>query len=286
MMNPFSKPEEAQSYLQSVGDLDDQDIDIFEVSMALSSVHRPSVVIDKYRQHFQTLVNDMKAEFEKLCAEKNSNDTSVQALCLKKIMAQKHGYDGDVVDYNNLQNIDIMRVIDRRLGMPITLSIIAIAVSRAVGWQADGINFPGHFLMCLSQDGQKIILDPFNQCKEMNAPDLRTLVKANKGDDAELSADYYLPCSNRDTLLRLQNNLKYRFIESEHYQEAMEIVNLMMMIAPADHRLDLDMAVLLARLEQPKAAVKYLTDYIGKVENPFDRAEAEAFLQELNSILH
>lgn len=286
MVDKFSNPEEARFYLITVGQQDDRDIDLFQAALALAAVHRPSISVDQYRQHMAMFCEELRNEFDRLCAQENSDNVMVQGQALRVVMAQKHGYSGDSADYNNLQNADVMRTIDRRLGLPITLSIIGISACRQLGWGAEGLNFPGHFIMRLDQEGERSIIDPFQSCKELRAPELRQILKKNMGDDAELSSDYYEACSNRDILLRLQNNIKFRLIDTEHYQEALEIVDLMELIAPDDYRLDLDTAVLLARLERPKAAVERLVKYINHVQDSADKAEAEMFLHELKSILH
>lgn len=283
---PFHDGVTARRYLADIGCGTDQAIDIFAAALALSIVHRPSIVIDKYFHHFNALIDNLNVKFEELCALENGDTVVVQAQALHNVMARKHGYIGDDRHYDDLQNVDMMRVIDRRLGMPITLCILAIAVCRSLGWRADGLNFPGHFLMRLEKDGERLILDPFQGGIALSAPDLRVIIKRNLGDGAELSGDYYHPCTNREMLLRLQNNIKYRLIDSEHYAEAIEIVDIMKLIAPDDYRLDLDMAVLLARVERPKAALSYLVRYIASVPDAGERAEAEAFLRELRGSLH
>ncbi|PCI01198.1 MAG: hypothetical protein COB76_01940 [Alphaproteobacteria bacterium] len=286
MTDNFSDPASARDYLCISGALPDQNIDLFECALALAAVHRPSVVIDKYRQHFQKICDDLRVEFDALCAKNNGDSATVQAESLRAVMTRDNGYAGDVVDYDNLQNVDLMRVIDRRLGMPITLSILAVSACRSMGWDADGLNFPGHFIMRLEKDGERLIVDPFQGCKVLQASDLRQILKSNVGEEAELSGDYYEPCTARETLLRLQNNIKFRLIDTEHYQEALEIVDLMTLVAPDDYRLDLDMAVLLSRLERPRAAVEHIGRYIEKTSDDEEKAEAEAFLLELKSILH
>jgi regulator of sirC expression with transglutaminase-like and TPR domain len=140
--------------------------------------------------------------------------------------------------------------------------------------------------MRLEKEGDRIIYDTFQAGKILEAPDLRSILKTNLGKDAELSNQYYDPCTNRDILLRLQNNIKYRLIDSEHYQEALEIVDLMMVFAPDDFRLKLDLAVLLARLERPKAAIENLEIYIEKMPIGIERREAEVFLTELRIMLN
>ena len=200
---------------------------------------------------------------------------------MEQVFVDKYDYDGDSANYDDLQNVDIMRCIDRRKGMPITLSILVMALCEKSGWSVAGLNFPGHFLVQMDKDGQRLIVDPFQGCKVLAAPDLRLLIKKHMGRDAELSSDYYAPCSNREILLRLQNNIKYRLIESEHYNEALQVVELMLVFAPGDNRLRLDMAVLLSRLGQHGGAIEYLQSYIDTLGDGADKEEALLFMKEL-----
>jgi len=101
-----------------------------------------------------------------------------------------------------------------------------------------------------------------------------------------LSANYYDPCANRDILLRLQNNLKYRHIDNENYAEALRIINQMAWIAPNDYRLSLDKAVLLSRVGQPTEAIKELEHYINQATDEADRADAIDFMRQLQSQLN
>ena len=140
--------------------------------------------------------------------------------------------------------------------------------------------------MRLDKDGERFIIDPFQGCVVLQASDLRQILKRNMGAEAELSGDYYVPCSNRDILLRLQNNIKYRLIDGEYYREALEIVEGMTLFAPDDYRLQLDLAVLLARLERPLAAIEHLKVYIEHITDASEKAEAELFMRELTKILH
>lgn len=282
----FSDIDDARDYLDAVGGFDDANIDLFETALALSIQNHPGISTDQYRNHFKALCDSLQSTYEKLSAELNGDTLAVQVESLRRVMAQKHGYLGDDLHYDDLQNADLIRVIDRRLGLPITLCLIAVAVCRAVGWQADGLNFPGHFLMRLSREGQRAVIDPFQGCQELQAPDLRSILKRTMGSQAELSSVYYEPCSNRDILMRLQNNIKLRMIDDEQYQEALDVVETMRLIAPDDYRLDLDSAVLLARLERPKAAVTAIMRYIEGVPDPREKVEAQAFLRELESSLN
>ena len=107
------------------------------------------------------------------------------------------------------------------------------------------------------------------------------------GDEAELSATHYETCDNRETLLRLQNNIKYRLIDVQDYQGALKIVMQMCLIAPTDVRLNLDKAVLFSRIGQTKAAIENIEIYLSSNDlDNGDRVEAEDFLYQLKSSLH
>ncbi|MCD8520150.1 MAG: transglutaminase-like domain-containing protein, partial [Alphaproteobacteria bacterium] len=188
--------------------------------------------------------------------------------------------------YDDLQNADLVRVIDRSKGLPIALAILYIHAGKAQGWDVCGLNMPGHFICRIEQGGQRVIFDPFYECRILGAADLRFLIKKNLGPQAELSADYYQPCNNREILMRLQNNIKFRLIEGEDYQGALDIVRIMKLVAPSDYRLFLDEGVLYAKLEQPKASIAALETYIDKAPDPRDRYDAELLLRQMQDSLN
>src|SRR5260370_26153674 len=125
-----------------------------------------------------------------------------------------------------------MRVVDRRKGLPVALGILYMDAGRAQGWETVGLAFPGHFLVRLSDGPERLILDPFHGGRVCTAAELRELLKATAGLDSELQTEHYAPVSDRDVLLRLQNNLKARLIQAERYQQAVTVAETMLMLAP------------------------------------------------------
>lgn len=282
----FITAEEALHYLAREGQREDAGLDLIECGFAFSLLDAPERDVVSYRRLVTEMKSEISMHYDRLCAEMNGDDVAVQAECLRQFFSERQGFIGDDVHYDDLQNINLFSVIDRRLGLPISLCILAIGLARSMDWNADGVNFPGHFIMRLEKDGARVMLDPYQECQILEAKDLRLILKKIVGNEAELSADYYIPCTNRDVLLRYQNNLKYRLIDHGQYPEALEIVKRMELIAPRDFRLALDKSVLYARLEQPMAAIEELLIYLDQVTDPHDRADAEAFLYELQKSLN
>lgn len=286
MQAGFTSIDEALAYLDQVGRTADEDIDLFEASLALSLQNHPGIVLDKYRNHRIKLAEDAKAEHEKLLTAGMRDDINAKIQALAEIFTRRHGYIGDDFRYNDLQNADMVRVIDRRLGLPIALSILCITVGRDLGWPVVGVNFPAHYVIRMEEGGIRQIVDPFQGCIVLEAPDLREILKTTMGPRAELSASYYEPATSRDTLVRLQNNIKLRQIEAEDYHGALATVDLMKRVAPEEYRLDLDAGVLLSRLERPVAAIEALERYIAQVPTQKDKSEAAALLQQLRGSLN
>src|SRR5262249_26648558 len=125
---------------------------------------------------------------------------------LADIIARAYAYRGDSETYDDLQNAAPAPVIDRRKGLPAALSVLTLQVARAQSWDAEGLAFPGHFLIRVAIDDARHVVDPFHDGIVRDATQLRELVRRVLGDDAELRPDYFDAVSDRDVLLRLENN--------------------------------------------------------------------------------
>jgi len=272
-------------YLGALTKAADAEIDIGKAALSLAAREQPGVVLERYVHHIQKLSEDVRKYHKELIAAGALDDAATQLAALKHVIVTINNYTGDIETHEDMQNANLLRVIDRRKGMSVTLSVIYLAVAGAQGWEIYGLAFPGHFLCRIDKDGKRLIFDPFYECKILEAPDLRSFVKQVRGENAELSASYFEPASKRDILMRLQNNIKYRQIEVEDYAGALKTVEGMRMIDAGEYRLLLDAGVLYARTGQPKSAIDALEEYIKKAPKDRDRHEAAMLLQELKNSL-
>lgn len=278
----FTTAEDALRYLGTLGSLQDQDLNVFEAALACSVQEHPGISVDKYRQHLAKMKEQVEEAYERICAE-GSEEKSLQAQCeaLADVLITQQGYKICEKHALDIQNNDIIRVIDRRLGNSFSFGLLAVALGRVLGWDIYGLHFPGRFLVRVDFEGARAILDPFQDFKEMHAPDLRALLKETSGEDAELSSGYYEALSNRDILLLLHNQTKHRLVEMEEYKQAVAIIDLMKRYAPDENRLLFDEGILYVRLDDAVEAVRALRAYVDTTPDGPDKWQAMDLMDEI-----
>ncbi|MCB9990800.1 MAG: tetratricopeptide repeat protein [Rhodospirillales bacterium] len=267
--------------LSGFGGRDDADIDPAEAALWLAALGHPGITLERYSNHLQKLVDEVRERHGALLAAGADESAETQLAALKHIIADKHGYSGDHEDPDHIQNADMIRVIDRGKGNPVSLSLLYIHVARALGWTIWGLDFPGYFALRLDDKGQRLLFDPFERCGLLQAADLRRIIKKALGAHAELSTEYYEPVTNRDMLIRLQNHVKFRQIETEDYEAALQSVEAMRALDPSEYRLLLDAGVLYARTDKAGAAILALEDYLRQAPPGRDRDEAAYLLEDI-----
>jgi regulator of sirC expression with transglutaminase-like and TPR domain len=267
-------------FLRELGAAQSATLPIAEAALALASFDRPRVALARYRQHLRALARDV--------GRRAAADPGLvaQAGALNEIILLKHGYSGDELTYDDLQNANLMRVIDRRKGLPVALGILYLSAARAQGWEAVGLGFPGHFLIRLSQGPERLILDPFHGGRTLDAMALRELLKAIAGQEIELTPEHYAPVADRDVLLRLQNNLKSRLRQGQQHERAVRVVETMQMLAPDLVELWREAGLIHAQLGNLRAAVGAVEEFIARSPDGAARHEAAVLLQQLKTRLN
>ncbi|MCW5751764.1 MAG: transglutaminase family protein [Alphaproteobacteria bacterium] len=209
-------------------DRPDEEIDIAEAALALAALDRPRVPLARYRAVLAEIVAAVAAEAG------TAPDLAAQAAALSGAIAHRLGYQGDDATYDDPQNANLIRVIDRKRGLPVALGILYIHAAASQGWQLSGLSFPGHFLVRLAVGRDAAILDPFNGGAVLSPADLRRRARQVGGEAAALRPDHFQPVSRRNVLLRLQNNLKSRAVGGDDMERAAAILESMVTLAPRE----------------------------------------------------
>jgi regulator of sirC expression with transglutaminase-like and TPR domain len=265
-----------------MGTLPDDEIDLSEAALALATLDNPGVDPAPYRAQLDTLRQRLT---DHLTETGESPDLAARARALRAVLVDEAGFHGDIETYEDLDNSDFMRVLDRRQGLPIALGILYIDLARSQGWGMTGLDFPGHFLIRLEVDGQRAILDPFHDGQDMPPPALRLLLKAIMGPAAELSRDHYKSVSNRAMLTRLRNNAKMRLLEKGDAEGALARVDSLRLICPDDPTLWREKGLIHLRLGALPEAVAALDRFLAMAPPGPDWQRVDLVVRELRQRL-
>lgn len=277
----MSTRDEAREILRRTGGLADEEIDLAETALALGALDRPDVPLDRYRRHLAALARDTA---DRVDAAHDGLEGRIATL--HQVIIERHGYSGDTDTYDDLQNANMLRVIDRRRGLPVALGILYIHAARSVGWEIAGLNFPGHFLVRLEFRGERAILDPFNNGQVRTPFDLRELLKATAGTAAELEPSHYQTVTNRDVLLRLQNNLKLRHLSANEIPRALEVLEGMRLFAPDEPALWRETGLLEAHRGNLTDAIAALEHFMLLSDSDRQMHQAAMLIQQLKNRLN
>ncbi|HVJ25159.1 MAG TPA: tetratricopeptide repeat protein, partial [Burkholderiales bacterium] len=184
-------------------------------------------------------------------------------------------------------------VIERKTGIPITMSILYMEVGRRVGLPLEGVSFPGHFLVRLRLRGGTLVLDPFSGGAPQSEDDLRSRVKrvipdgvADNLPASELPLDQFLEsASKRQILARVLRNLKGIYHrEAADPARLLDVLNRMLVVTPDASAELRDRGFVYQRLECYRAALKDLTDYAEREPDAPDLDEVRGKLFELSAL--
>ncbi len=209
---------------------------------------------------------------------------------LNEFLFDELGYRGNTDNYYDPRNSYLNEVIDRRTGIPITLSVLYLEIGRRIGLALQGVSFPGHFLVRLRVRGGTLVLDPFAGGVPQSEEDLRERLKrvvprgATGGIPvADLPLDQFLePATNRQILARLLRNLKGIYREADKPERMLEVLNRMIIVVPDAASELRDRGLVYQRLECWRPALKDLSDYLEREPAASDIDEVRAKLMELS----
>lgn len=263
------------AFLAEIGESNDGAFDPGVAALAFAALKRPHTAFARYEAHLHELANAAAdhAAHASLARE--------QAAALTHAIYESNEYEGDTLTYDDLQNADLVRVIDRKKGLPVALGILCMSVAHRLGWSVAGLAFPSHFLLRLDHGGERLALDPFDKARVLDATGMRKLLKRMKGDGAELNAELYQPITNRDVLLRLQNNIKLRQIRSGDIAGALETAEAMLAFSPSTVELMRETAMMHMRLEDIGEAIRRFERYLAAEPEERLRHKAAQLLQGL-----
>jgi len=216
-------------------------------------------------------------------------DAEKKLIALNEFLFGELGFEGNVDAFYDPRNSYLNEVIDRRIGIPISLAILYVEVGRRIGLPLEGVSFPGHFLVRLRLRDALLVLDPFASGAPQSEDQLRVRLArvvppAATGGIAveELPLEQFLePASHRQILARVLRNLKGIYLAADEPARLLEVLDRILVVTPDAHAELRDRGLVYQRLECWQPALQDLMAY---VERAADAADAAAIRIQLAAL--
>ncbi|HWK11054.1 MAG TPA: transglutaminase-like domain-containing protein [Vicinamibacterales bacterium] len=245
-------------------------------ALAIARVEYPALDPVPYLQHIERLGEGANARVERSAARAEDRIATLNAYVYEEL-----AFSGNREQYEDPRNSFLNEVIDRRLGIPISLAVIYLELGRRAGLRLEGVNFPGHFLVRApgAADADDIIIDPFHAGARLSEIDCRQLLRQQIGEDAAFDPALLATATRQQIIVRMLVNLKRLYVRMRSFPQARFISDLLLAVDPSAVGELRDRGLLAYHMEDFASALRDLEQYLRMMPKP-DVESAEAREQE------
>lgn len=267
----------------------DARIDLAEACLLIAEDAYPEIRLEHYLGEIERMAIRLRSRLPQ------SIGAEERVIALNQFLYDDLGFRGNAKEFYDARNSYLNQVIERRVGIPITLSIVYMEVGRRIGLPLEGVSFPGHFLVKLKLRGGVLVLDPFAGGEPLAEDDLRERLRRVVNASGQRSAvlggmsveqlplDQLLePATHKQILARVLRNLKGIYRKDDKPERLLQVINRILAVTPDAHQELRDRGLVYQRLECFRAALKDLNDYLVAAPQAADGDEIRAKAIELS----
>jgi regulator of sirC expression with transglutaminase-like and TPR domain len=246
------------------------DVDLAVVALHLAVDEYPDLDVPVYLDRLAELANRARPYLG------GSLEECVTGLC--RFLFDDEGFAGNTDHYYDPRNSYLNEVLDRKLGIPITLSMLAMAVGRHVELNIVGVGLPGHFIAKAVRDGKQVLFDPFHGGDLLTPEGCEELVTAVTGRAFPMTPDLLAPTPPGLIVIRMLNNLRSIYTQQEDFVRVARVLGRLWQLVPADEALRRDIGAALLRSGKPGPAIDHLRAYLEAAPNAADAEDVRTLL--------
>lgn len=245
----------------------DNEIDLGRAALVIAQMEYPDLEVEPYLKRMDRLATVIK--------DLVGDEDSVFRLlaCINIVLFKQEGFQGNRSNYYDPKNSFLNDLIDRKMGIPITLSVLYQEVSRRAGLTLHGVGFPGHFLLKHIDHGEEIIIDPFNGGEVRSDAELQSLLDEIYPGKAVLKFEFLSPVSKRQILKRMLINLRGIYLHQGDFRRCLSVEERLVILEPNPVREYRDRGLLHLRLKNFPQALEDLETYLRLASDANDADE-------------
>lgn len=265
----------------------DHEISLARAALSMAAFEYPGLDVADYVRRLDALAEQAQAAQDD--ADIDTGDPSAVAVAVAEFLFDRMGFSGNTHNYSDPRNSFLNEVLDRRLGIPITLSVLYLEVAERLSIQAQGVGLPGHFIVratgAESSTAAPIYLDPFHQGAVLTEEDCRERVRVITNDKLPFNATFLNPVSKRYILTRMLNNLKTNYGSSQDLERARQVIERLLILNPNDLVELRNLGLLYGNSGQRRKAIEILERYLANAPDSPDRSAIERHVENLGDSL-
>jgi regulator of sirC expression with transglutaminase-like and TPR domain len=263
-------PRSLQARLPKVADdllraLDEPGESLAQAALAIAGVEYPAVDPSPYLQRLERMGEAAAGRLQRHLSGGGSSQ-HVLVATLNAYLYEELGFSGNRERYDDPRNSFLNEVLDRRLGIPISLAVIYLEIGRRAGLRLEGVNFPGHFLVRAPavRGGAEddLIVDPFHAGALLSEVDCRHLLRQHLGEEAAFDHGLLATATRQHIVVRMLVNLKRLYVRMQSFPQARAIADLLLAVDPSALSELRDRGLLAYHMEDFAAALKDLEAYL------------------------
>jgi regulator of sirC expression with transglutaminase-like and TPR domain len=260
-------------------EVEDEKIDLIRAALVIARTEYPDLDIEAYAARMEELARRVAAQASDLNPQRT-------LAALNRVLFEEVQLRGNREDYYDPRNSFLNDVLDRGLGIPITLSIVYMEVARRVGFHLSGVGMPGHFLLKhYGEDGQEMLIDCFNRGDIVSRQDCQSRLDEIYSGEMTLRPEFLHPISRRQILTRMLNNLKTVYLSTRNFRKALPIADLILVIYPRSPEDIKQRALLRYSMGMHGLAAEDLDDYLKVSPNASDADETRQMALSIRRML-
>jgi regulator of sirC expression with transglutaminase-like and TPR domain len=227
-----------------------------------------------------TVVRQVDLLAESAISEVSPYQTILErAESLSDYLFIQHGFRGNVEEYDDPRNSYLNEVLERRLGIPISLSVVYLALASRLGIPAQGVGLPGHFIIRIPTEENDFFLDPFHGGNRLSIEDCALLVRQSTNYEGPFQQEWLKPISGHAILTRMLNNLRNAYFRREAWELAEAVIEHLRLLQPDIPDLIRDTAWIYHRRGSLRLAIQAYEKYLARAPNAPDAEIVRTHLQ-------
>ena len=254
----------------------DAAVDLAEASLVIASGEYPVLDVPRYLQR----LDEMGAEVR----GRASRRPGAPIERLNAYLFDEEGFRGNQDDYYDPRNSFLNDVIDRRTGIPITLSVLYMEVARRAGLEVSGVGLPGHFLVRAEGRGGTVLVDPFHGGALLSESDCQRRLDRVFAGRVRLEPAMLAPCARKGILARMLRNLKAIYVKADDYPRALRTMDLLLVLDPDSAEERRDRGLLHATFDCYSLAAADLEAYLALAPAAPEAKAVMTKIQEMRSL--